>query len=268
MASNNNSKNQSGGSALKTPENLSVSGGRKLTPKQVAARRRAQKRRRIQLIVVAAMVAVISAAMILLAISISQPTKFENLPSAATQDERPFEYGASDAKVTVEAYTDFQCSACKVWHDASQPRILNDYIKAGKSVKLVSRPIGFLDTGSSQRESHTTAEAAACAADQGRFSDYTTALYGNQPAGRNTNYWTNDRLKQLARTIIGFDSSKFNSCFDSNKYRQKINDDTATARNKGVTATPTFLVNGKPITGADYGELQKAIDEVLNAPTK
>ncbi len=243
------------------------SGVRKLTPKQEAARRRAQKRRRNRLLITGGLVAVISAALIITGIALSQPTNFQQLPGTVVTDERPFEMGPADAKVTVEEFTDYQCPACKTWHESSQPRLLNDYIKAGKSVKFVIKQNPFLDTSTAQRESHVTTEAAYCASDQKRFWDFHDALYNNQPKGENTGYWTSDRLKELARQLK-LNNDQFNKCMDSNTYRLKANADATAARDRNVTGTPSFFVNNKLIAYKDYSDLQKAIDEVLNTPNK
>jgi protein-disulfide isomerase len=236
---------------------------RKLTPKQEAARRRAQKRRRVQLVITGAIVLVVAAALIALGISISQPTVFNNIPAATSVDERPFELGPADAKVVVEEYGDYQCPFCKQWHEDTQPLLINDYIKSGKSVKFVFKPFPFLDANSATRESHLTTEAAYCAADQKRFWDYDNAIYDNQPKSENSGYWTANRLKALAKALQ-LDTNQFNSCMDSNKYRSKATTDATDAQNRGVTGTPTFFVNGTAVQGQDYASLKTAIDAALS----
>ncbi len=285
MAKQNDSKPRPEAAGSNTPGNLKTAeqkpaaarplttntgnypSGRKLTPKQEAIRRRAQKRRRTQLLVIGGLVVVIALALIAIIVAVSQPTKFEALPAAATTDERPLEIGPADAKVTVEEYGDYQCPGCKLWHDTSQSRLTTDYIKAGKGVKFVFRPYPFLDARAAQRESHTTLEAAYCASDQKRFWDYHDALYNNQPLSENSGFWSVDRTKQLA-SALKLDVEKFNKCVDANTYRAKANADASAAINKGINQTPTFLVNGTKLSGADYSELQKAIDEALNSPAK
>ena len=280
MAKSNDSKPQTTGTRNGTATSVKPSeqkstpaggnnypGGRRLTPKQEAARRRAQKRRRIQLLVTSGVVLVLVVAVIIIAYAVSRPTNFVNIPAAATVDQRPFELGPADAKVTVDEYGDYQCPYCAIWHSSTQPQFVNDYITAGKSVKFVFKPYPFLDARSAQRESHLTVEAAYCAADQNRFWDYHNALYNNQPKDENSGFWTSDRLKELAKALK-LDTSKFNSCLDGNTYRAKANADAAAAVSAGITGTPSFVVNGTIITSQNYSDLQKAIDEALNSPTK
>ncbi len=241
--------------------------GRKLTPKQEAIRRRALRRRRNQLLVIGGLVAVTVAVIIGIAIVISQPTNFEKIPAAATTDERPFELGPADAKVTIEEFGDFQCPACQQWHVTTQGQVIDTYIKAKKDVKFVFKPYPFLDGRSTGRESHVTQEGAYCAGDQNRYWDYHNALYDNQPKGENTGYWTTDRVKELAK-VLKLNTDTFNSCMDSNKYRNKTNTDATTAVSRGVTGTPTIAVNGKLLATSDFSAIQKAVDEALTTATK
>ncbi len=238
------------------------SNSRKLTPKQEAARRRVQKRRRTQLLVTGAIVLVIAAALIVIGISISQPVNFTNIPAAATTDARPFELGPADAKVIVEEFGDYQCPFCKQWEQQTQPQLVADYITTNKGVKFVFREFPFLDQNKGTRESHGSTEAAYCASDQKRFWDYHNALYDNQAPSENSGFWSNDRLKALAKTLK-LDTNSFNSCMDSNKYRTQAITDATTAQNRGVSGTPTFFVNGALVKGSDYTALKTAIESAL-----
>lgn len=237
---------------------------RKLTPKQEAARRRQQKRRQTQILVTGGIVAVIAVALIAIGIAVSQPTPFDLGANPKTTDARLgiLDKGPADAKVVVEEYGDYQCPACRSWHESNQPKLLNDFINTNKSVRFVFKPFPFLDSNAGYRESHATAEAAYCAADQQRFWDFHDALYLNQPRGENTGYWTYNRLKELA-SKVNLDSNQFNSCLDTNKYRNKVTDDGSAATTLGVSSTPSFYVNGKPMADNGYETLSKAINDAL-----
>ncbi len=250
------------------PASSASSGAPKLTPRQQAARRRAQKRRRTQLLITGGIIAVIAIALIIIGISISQPVNFDAIPAAANLDQRPFELGPADAKVTVEEYGDFQCPVCKTWHDNNQTKLVSDYITSGKSVKFVFRDFPFLDNNYATRESHLMAEAAYCASDQKRSWDFYNALYDNQKP-ENSGYWTSDHLKALAKSLK-LDTGTFNSCMDSNKYRSKVNTDATTGNTKGVQGTPSFAINGTLLDlkdPNDYAKLSEAITNALNGTT-
>lgn len=258
--------------ANQTKVNLPNGSDRRLTPKQQAAMRRVQKRRRVQLILIGAIVLVVAALAIWIGLVVTKPTDWQSIPTATRIDERNFEVGPADAKVTVEMYTDYQCPACKAWHDSTERRLLNDYVEAKReptqTVKLVYKQWAFLDANFTQRESHLMAEAAYCASDQKRFRDFHDALYNNQARTENSGFWTTGRLKELAQ-LLKLNTNDFGQCLDSGKYRNTIIQEASNARAKGVTSTPSFFVNGKFVNdGQDFNNLQKAIDEALNSPVK
>jgi len=59
--------------------------------------------------------------------------------------------------------------------------------------------------------------------------------------------------------------SQFNECFNSGKYTQRVNDDTAQGTAAGVSGTPTTFVNGQRIVGAQpFASFQAVIDELIN----
>ena len=111
-------------------------------------------------------------------------------------------------------------------------------------------------------ESQWAAEASECAADQGAFWAYHDRLYDRR-AGENQSAFSQDNLKQFAADL-GLDTATFNSCLDSGKYASLVRTETATAQSLGVRGTPAFLVNGRPLVGAQPFEVfQQAIEAEL-----
>jgi predicted DsbA family dithiol-disulfide isomerase len=81
--------------------------------------------------------------------------------------------------------------------------------------------------------------------------------------GGNQNAFTKDNLKRFAEEI-GLDTESFNECLDSGKYTSLITQDTQAAQSLGVQSTPTFIVNGEPIIGAQpFGVFQGVIETFL-----
>lgn len=115
-------------------------------------------------------------------------------------------------------------------------------------------------------ESQWAAEAAECAGDQNAFWDYHDYLFTHQN-GENQGAFSKDNLKGFAATM-GLDTDAFNTCLDSGKYTQLIKDQTSLAQQIGVSSTPTFVLNGKGITGAQsFDYFKQAIDSILNPVT-
>jgi protein-disulfide isomerase len=108
-------------------------------------------------------------------------------------------------------------------------------------------------------ESQSTAEASECAAEQGAFWTYHDLLFERQ-GGVNP-----DILSQFAAEL-GLDTQAFKTCLDSGKYTSLVRDETAAAQALGVTGTPSFLINGRPLVGAQPFEVfQQAIEAELGA---
>lgn len=111
-------------------------------------------------------------------------------------------------------------------------------------------------------ESQWAAEASECAADQNAFWEYHDYLFTHQN-GENKGAFVKDNLKAFA-VDLGLDAKAFNDCLDSGKYTQIVQQETAWARQLGVQSTPTFVINGQGIVGAQPFEVfQQAIASFL-----
>lgn len=105
------------------------------------------------------------------------------------------------------------------------------------------------------------AEAAEAAADQGKFWEYSQLLYKNQGALRGA---TTDTFVGWAGQL-GMDEAQFREALTSGKYTQHVKNENAAARKMGVAGTPTLMVEGEIIKGANGGlptneELAAAIE--------
>ena len=120
--------------------------------------------------------------------------------------------------------------------------VLQPYIDSGK-VNLVYKNFAFLG-----QESVWAAQAAECAADQGKFWEYHDLLFNTQN-GENVGLFTKDKLIAYAKQL-GLDSAKFDPCLNNDETLDRVNADMAEARAANVSSTPTFFINGKPLLGA------------------
>jgi protein-disulfide isomerase len=70
-------------------------------------------------------------------------------------------------------------------------------------------------------------------------------------------------LKQDAQELK-LDEKQFESCLAASKYKATVENDRKDADRAGITATPTFFINGITIVGAETEEnLSRVIDEEL-----
>jgi len=160
--------------------------------------------------------------------------------------------GDPKAPVKVEEFSDYQCPYCKMFGDEQEPAIVKNYVETGK-VHFTYTPYSFLGP-----ESVKAAEAAYCAADQGKFWEYHDLLFEKQ-AGENKGTFSRNLFISLANDLK-LDSTAFQSCIDTGKNTQKVQDNLKYGQSKGVSGTPYFLVNDKLV---DSSKLIEAIEAAL-----
>ncbi len=73
-----------------------------------------------------------------------------------------------------------------------------------------------------------------------------------------------ENLKTFAAEL-GLDPQSFNECLDADKYSPAVEVDTQAAQFLGFQGTPAFLINGRPVMGAQPFEVfQQYIEEELS----
>lgn len=165
-----------------------------------------------------------------------------------SSDDDPF-IGPQDAPVTIVEFSDFQCPYCRRVQPALK-RLMKEY---EGQVKLVFRDFPLR---SIHPQAQQAAEASQCAAEQQQFWPYHDKLFANSRL-------ESSDLKQYAKEL-GLDATQFDTCLDSNKYLSEVEADLQDGQEAGVSATPSFFVNGQPINGAmPYERFQELVDMAL-----
>ncbi|MEW5854055.1 MAG: thioredoxin domain-containing protein [Myxococcota bacterium] len=159
--------------------------------------------------------------------------------------------GNKDAKVTIIEFSDFECPYCARVVETAHAVVK----KYDGKVRLVFRdfPLSF----------HPNAKKAAvagnCAHEQGKFWPFHDQMFKNQ------NALDEKALKTYAR-VAGLDGNAFDKCLTENaaKYEEEIQKDLKDGQVAGVEGTPTFFVNGRPVSGAaTMEELSNAVEAAL-----
>lgn len=117
--------------------------------------------------------------------------------------------------------------------------------------------LGYIHVAWHGDESLWAGQASECAAEQEAFWEYHDLLFErlNQVA------FNKENLKQFAAEL-DLDTEVFNTCLDSNRYRDVVIADTEIAQNFGIPGTPAFLINGVGMQGAQPFE---AFQQVIEA---
>ena len=163
--------------------------------------------------------------------------------------------GEANAPVTIEEWADFQCPACRAFAVNTEPQLRAAYIATGK-VRFIYQNFAFLGV-----ESDWAAQAAECAAAEGRFVDYHDRLYAAQ-GGENSGAFSKANLKKIG-VDLGL-GGQFATCVDSGAYAAKVRDSRSAGQAKGVQATPTLFINGTKVEGMlTFDQLRAKVDPLL-----
>lgn len=157
--------------------------------------------------------------------------------------------GPEDAPIVMVEFSDFNCSFCKRFHDITLEPLLDQY---EGQIRFVYRDYAILgDT------SVTSAMAAECADEQGRFWDYHDLLFANQ------GNFSRDQLIEYA-DLLGLDIEQFTACYDDQTTLTDVRFDSTVAQDLGIGGTPGFIINGQFVSGAQPLDVfTQIIDEQL-----
>jgi protein-disulfide isomerase len=177
--------------------------------------------------------------------------------------------GNERARVAIIEFSDFQCSYCLSYVTQTLPQLDKDYIRSGK-VKYFFRNLPLT---SAHPNAFRAAEAAHCAAEQGKFWEAHDRFFANQDTLNPSDWLPHARA-------LGLDVAKFDECLRSGKFDEGIKKDIDEAQSLGIEGTPAFLIgvmapNGQTVSvrrvmlGAEpYDSFKQALDELLSSRGK
>ncbi len=162
--------------------------------------------------------------------------------------------GGADAPVQLIEFGDYNCTYCRRFHAETLGQITSTF---GDNVKYVFRDFPILGDSSV-----LAALASRCAGEQDPsvFWDYHNLLYNNPGT------FTGDQsaFTRFAAQL-DLDTDAFDTCMEERRFLPEIQQDYNDARSYGITGTPAFFVNGRPIVGAQpFEEFAKVIVEELD----
>lgn len=167
-------------------------------------------------------------------------------------------FGAVDAPVTLVVFSDYQCGYCARWSADTFPVVM-DYVDAGV-VRLEWRDINIFGA-----DSERAARASYAAALQGAFVEYHDGLF---PAGqtRSGAQLTDAALIALA-SDLGLDTEQFAADLAAPETAAEIARNAELGIGLGAYSTPSFILAGQPIVGAQPTEVfVAAIEAAAGTP--
>jgi protein-disulfide isomerase len=196
----------------------------------------------------------------------NQPAEAAAAPTDVPVDTRQLTIRAANVKgpdtaaVTIYEFADFQCPFCLRAFETTNPQLWDTYVSEGK-VRFVFKHYAILG-----QESTWAAEAAECAADQGKFWEYHDELFKQQKiaGAENVGAFTKDNLIKYAQGL-GLDLARFTPCLENDETLARVQADGQEGQMLQVNATPTFFVNNTRLTGAQpWQEFVNAIAGATN----
>jgi protein-disulfide isomerase len=144
--------------------------------------------------------------------------------------------GSKEAPVQIIEFFDYQCPYCKAVEPSVQ-YILEKFPEE-VSLRYAHYPLN------SHSYAYEAALAAECAAIQNRFQSYHQLLFAHQEELNKINY------ESLAVSAKVENTKDFSKCLENRATFLIIENGMALASELDIDAIPTFLINGKLISGA------------------
>ncbi len=161
--------------------------------------------------------------------------------------------GPDHAPVTLVEYGDFECPHCK--QAAGTVKML--LARHEQQVRFAFRNYPLEGV---HPHAQYAAQAAECAAAQGRFWPMHDLLFANQQ------HLEPAHIAGYARTL-GLDMARFQAEMHDEIYLQRVREHQRSGDASGVRATPTFYANGR-LVDVSYGlqGLMDAVDSLIAVP--
>ena len=168
--------------------------------------------------------------------------------------------GPDDAQITVIEFSDYQCPFCQAAHE--EVREVVDGDRDRFRFIHFHYPLDMACNDAIPRPFHPhaclAAAAALCAQDQGRFWELNDLLFQN---GRQLD---RDLLFDLVDRAAGIDREQLEECLTSGRTRERVAHDLEQGRQVPVEGTPTFIINGRVVSGFRPGMYRALLGMLLS----
>ncbi|NGP09451.1 thioredoxin domain-containing protein [Rhodococcus sp. 14C212] len=158
-------------------------------------------------------------------------------------DGDPLALGAVDAPVVMVAYSDYRCPFCAKFSRDTEPVLVEKYVDEG-ILRIEWRDLPIFG-----EQSMAAARAGRAAAAQGKFWEFATAVYAASPERGHPDL-SAEALRGFAEAAGVPDLDRFAQDATGASADQSIYGDVLEANAIGVSSTPSFVVNGTPVLGA------------------
>ena len=180
----------------------------------------------------------------------AQTTVAKNQPALASEQSPTF--GSPDAKVHIVEFFDPACETCAAFF----PHVKNMMLANPDKIRLSLRHVTF------HKGSEHAVKVLEAARSQGKYLPTLEALYASQEQWA-VNHEVRADLVWNALGRVGLDLERLRKDIGGADIAQRMERDMADARALGVTKTPEFFVNGRPLPKFGLEELQSLVKAEL-----
>ncbi len=198
-------------------------------------------------------------------LSLSNSTPANPLISSAEAQEADLDtstikemvQGAADAPVEIIEYASYTCPHCANFHTGPYKQLKKEFIDTGK-VKFIYREVYF------DRYGLWASLVSRCGGPE-KFFGITDLIYEGQSE------WSRaggpaeivDELRKIGR-LAGIGNDELEACLqDGTRAQTLVAWYQENAERDGITATPSFVVNGKKVSNQSYEEFKQLIEDEL-----
>jgi len=143
--------------------------------------------------------------------------------------------GSASAPIRVEVFSDFECPACRAFHEQVLPMLVRDYVLPGK-ISFVSRefPLPIAE----HKYSHEAANYATAAARLGKYQEVSDALFRSQMAWSMNGKW----LETIKSVLSPVEQKRVDTLAKDSPVMLEVQRDVDDAHQLRITSTPTLVI--------------------------
>jgi protein-disulfide isomerase len=164
--------------------------------------------------------------------------------------------GNPKAPVQILEFADFECPACGQFATVTEPDVRKRIVDAGTaSYRFFDFPLP------QHKNSMAASNAAACAADQGKFWEMHDRLFFGQPEWESSAVSNPKKVFSRYAKEIGLNVDTWGACYDEQRHQTRILANRAEGERRHVQSTPTFVIGRKQLPGSlTYDQIKAYVD--------
>ncbi len=143
--------------------------------------------------------------------------------------------GSADAPIRVEVFSDFECPACRAFHEQVIPLLMREYVLSGKiSILFRAYPLPIPD----HRYSRQAAIYSTAAARVGKYLEVSDALFRNQMTWAMNGKWWDT----IASVLTPAEQKKVQELAKEPSVAAEVQRDVDLGQQMRINSTPTLVI--------------------------